>query len=574
MTEERLNDLLLAWQEQHGQGRDTPAAELCRDCPELAGELARRIDVLWQMDRLAQAIDIPETTLHQPSPPASPSLPPSSVPGYEVLEELGRGGMGVVYKARQVKLDRLVALKMILASQSADLERFRTEGGAVARLQHPNIVQIYEVGEHAGRPYLVLEYVQGGSLAEKMKGAPLPPREAAALLVPLANAVQHAHAQGIVHRDLKPANVLLASWRCEPPQKAPVAGCPLGANTPGSPSLDLFTPKIADFGLAKRLDVEGGQTQTGAVLGTPSYMAPEQAEGRLADVGPATDVYALGATLYEMLTGRPPFLGTTVLQTLEHVCTLDPVPPRSLQPGIPRDLEVICLACLEKRPADRYDSAAALADDLHNFLAGEAIRARPPNLLDHFRRQLSRRDIHLPHRQLSRAGLAQFALAPFPFLILLAVHARFRDTAQYAVLITAVSTAIIVLGLGMGLALLPSMLRGAPPRQRRHLLACVGAEIAGTLLVWFLVLKAAPADRPETLFLVYPLWLLRFGSLSFALAADFGLSYLLGFMCFFVAIAAAFFLPWTPLLFGGLISLQMTVEGALKVWTRALTAPP
>jgi serine/threonine protein kinase len=566
MTEERLNDLLLAWQEQHDQGRDVSAAELCRDCPELAGELARRIDVLRQMTRLAEAVGAPESTQGHPSLPAAPSLLPSSVPGYEILQELGRGGMGVVYQARQVQLDRLVALKMILAAPlSADLERFRTEGGAVARLRHPNIVQIYEVGEHAGRPYLVLEHIEGGTLADKMNGAPLPPREAASLLLPLADAVQHAHQAGILHRDLKPANVLLSTVGQAP--------SPVSAEKDRRERLS-YVPKITDFGLAKRLDVEGGQTQTGSVLGTPSYMAPEQAEGRLADVGPATDVYALGATLYEMLTGRPPFTGTTVLEILEHVRTLDPVPPRALQPGVPRDLEVICLACLQKRPADRYDSAAALAEDLQNFLAGEAIRARPPNLLDHFRRQLSRRDIQLTRRQLTRGGLAQIGMAPAPFLILLAVHALFRDTAHYAVLVTAVSTAMIVLAEGIALALVWSMLRTAQPRQRRHLMACVGAEIAGTLIVWFLVLMGAPADRPQTLFLIYPLWFLRFGSLSFAVAADFGLLYLLGLMYFLVAIAAAFFLPWMPLVFGALISLHMTLEGALKVWTGAYTATP
>jgi serine/threonine protein kinase len=509
--------------------------------------------------------------------PSHGSVPVSgglvAVPGYEILSVLGRGGMSVVYLARQIKLDRLVALKMVLSGDHAsadDLTRFRAEALAVARLAHPNIVQIHEVGEQSGRPYLVLEYVAGGSLAEKMNGTPLPPRDAAALLLPLADAVRHAHQAGILHRDLKPANVLLSA-ACT---LAQTSESDLARPQAASQGLARLVPRITDFGLAKRLDVQEGNTQTGTLLGTPNYMAPEQAEGRLADVGTVTDVYALGATLYEMLTGRPPFHGTTVLQTLEHVRTLDPVPPRSLQPGIPRDLEVICLKCLEKRPADRYDSAAALADDLHSFLAGEAIRARPPNLLDSFRRQLSRRDIQLPHRQLSRGGLAQMGLAPFPFLILLGVHALFRDTAQYAVLITAVSTAILVLGEGIALALIRSMLRAAPPRQRRHLLACVGAEIACTLIAWFILFEATTADRPQTLFLIYPLWLLRFGSLSFALAGDFGLLYLVGLLCFLVALAAAFFLPWTPLLFGGLIWFQMTLEGALKVWTRAFSAPP
>ncbi len=238
MSEERLNDLLLVWQEQYRQGRDTPAAQLCRDCPELAGELARRIDAMRQLDRQVETAGIPETILRPPSLPVSPSSSsarspraelPLSVPGYEVLEELGRGGMGVVYKARHIKLDRLVALKMILAAaHSADLERFSTEGGAVARLQHPNIVQIYEVGEHAGRPYLVLEYVEGGSLAEKMNGTPLPPRDAAALLLPLAAAVQHAHQAGVLHRDLKPANVLLSE--ASRGREAPVSSPPTGGS--------------------------------------------------------------------------------------------------------------------------------------------------------------------------------------------------------------------------------------------------------------------------------------------------------------------------------------------------------
>jgi hypothetical protein len=474
--------------------------------------------------------------------------------------------MGIVYKARHLKLDRLVALKMIrLAARPAELERFRTEGGAVARLQHPNIVQIYEVGEHAGWPYLVLEYVDGGSLADHL-GTPLPARSAAALLLPLAGAVAYAHARGVIHRDLKPGNVLLAG-----PVGTGLQVCPENeAGRPGGPP-PRSVPKITDFGLAKRLDVEGGQTQTGVVMGTPSYMAPEQAEGRLAEVGPAADVYALGATLYEMLTGRPPFKGTTVLETLEHVRTLDPVPPRALQPGVPRDLEVICLKCLEKRPADRYDSAAALAEDLHNFLAGEAIRARPPSLLDHFRRQLARREIRANMRS---HGLAQMALAPLPLLLLLAVHALYRDSGHYALIITGVSTAILVLAEGIALAVGWRILRTAQPRLRRHFLACVGAELAGTLIVWFLVLQGAPADRPEVLFLVYPLWLLRSGSLGFAMAGDVGVFYLLGLVFFLVAIASAFFLPWMPLVFGVLVWLLATVEGALKAWTSAYAAPP
>jgi serine/threonine protein kinase len=280
----------------------------------------------------------------------------AAVPGYEILGVLGRGGMGVVYQARQMKLDRVVALKMILAgghAAEADLARFKTEAEAVARLQHPHIVQIFEVGEHGGLPFFSLEYCPGGSLDKKLNGTPLPPKEAAALVEKLARAMQAAHDKGVVHRDLKPANVLLA---------------------------DDGEPKITDFGLAKKLDADAGQTRTGAVMGTPSYMAPEQADGRR-QITPAVDVYGLGAVLYELLTGRPPFRAETPLDTLLQVLDRDPAPPRLLNPNIERDLETVCLKCLEKDPQRRYGSARALAEDLERYLADEGVSARSLNLV-------------------------------------------------------------------------------------------------------------------------------------------------------------------------------------------------
>jgi tetratricopeptide (TPR) repeat protein len=307
-------------------------------------------------------------------PEGAPGRVLPSIPGYEVLGVLGRGGMGVVYQARHLRLRRVVALKMILAGPHADpelLARFRAEAEAVARLQHPNVVQIYEVGEHDGHPYLALEFVDGGSLARYLAGTPLPAAAAAALVETLARAMNAVHQRGIIHRDLKPANILLASGGREPPesgQRLPSGG--------SRPPLANFIPKISDFGLAKQLEGPG-QTQTGVVMGTPSYMAPEQAAGKTRDVGPVADIYALGAILYEMFTGRPPFKAATPMDTVMQVLSDEPVPPVRLQPKLPRDLETVCLKCLEKEPQRRYASALDLAEDLRRFGAGEPIRARP-----------------------------------------------------------------------------------------------------------------------------------------------------------------------------------------------------
>jgi serine/threonine-protein kinase len=283
-----------------------------------------------------------------------PAVVRRRIAGYEILGELGRGGMGVVYQARQVGLNRLCAIKMILGGGHAGpeiLARFKTEAEAIAQLQHPNIVQVYEIGTEGGHPFFSLEYVDGKSLDRFIDGAPQPPREAVRLMQAICTGVEFAHRRGIVHRDLKPANILLTQDG---------------------------TPKITDFGLAKRLQEEDrGQTRTGAVLGTPSYMAPEQAQGRGKDVGPLADVYSLGAILYDMLTGRPPFRGETVLDTLQQVQTLEPLPPVRLVPKVPRDLETICLKALAKSPAKRYASAAAMAEDLRRVQAGEPILARP-----------------------------------------------------------------------------------------------------------------------------------------------------------------------------------------------------
>jgi WD40 repeat protein len=314
-----------------------------------------------------------EATLRQTTPVSRPGLP--VVPGYEVLSKLGAGGMGVVYKARQIALDRVVALKMILGAPHAsteELERFRTEAQAIARLQHPHIVQIYEVGECDGLPFFSLEFCPGGSLDKKLEATPLPPREAAQLVETLAQAMQAAHDQGILHRDLKPANVLLQideSGRMKDEKTAE-------DSIDSSPHPSSFIPKITDFGLAKKLDAKA-ITASGAILGTPNYMAPEQASSQVKAIGRAADIYGLGAILYECLTGRPPFKAASPAETLLLVLREEPAAPKQLNARIPRDLETICLKCLQKEPARRYASALDLAEDLRRFREGLPIQARP-----------------------------------------------------------------------------------------------------------------------------------------------------------------------------------------------------
>jgi hypothetical protein len=338
--------------------------EVCRDCPELLPEVRQRWQEFQLIDAQLRTL-LPGLETRQT---AGETVPPAAgllqVPGYEVEAVLGRGGIGVVYKARHLALKRTVALKMLAAGHPhpAERARFRAEAEAVARLQHPNIVQIHEVGEAAGRPFIALEFVTGGSLAERLARQVPPPRDAARLVAALAEPIHLAHSRNLVHRDLKPANVLLAGE----------AGTPVGQ----------CQPKVTDFGLVRQLDADSGQTFDGEVMGTPSYMAPEQAEGRARSAGPAADVYALGAILYECLTGRPPFEGATPLETLEQVRSREPAAPSSRNRQVPRDLETICLKCLRKQPERRYSSAQELADDLGRFVRGEPVAARPIGRLE------------------------------------------------------------------------------------------------------------------------------------------------------------------------------------------------
>lgn len=343
--------------------------EVCHRYPELLPEVHQR----WQRKRACDAqLDALFLSPEPHAPIGGPSSSPSwdelpRIPGYDVLEVVGRGGMGVVYRARHVRLDRPVALKMLLTGAHAgreSRERFLREARIGAGLRHPNIVQVHDMGDHDGLPYLTMEFVEGGNLAQKLAGAPQPPRQAAALMATLAEAVQAAHQCGIVHRDLKPANILLTAD---------------GA------------PKICDLGLARRLNGEADLTWTGATVGTPSYMAPEQAEARPEALGPAVDIHALGAILYELLTGRPPFREATAAETVRRRISQDPVPPSRLNGEVPPDLETICLKCLRRDPRLRYADAAALAADLRHFLNGEAIVARPEGRWTRLLRRVRRR---------------------------------------------------------------------------------------------------------------------------------------------------------------------------------------
>jgi len=380
----RVDELLIDWELQRQNGTPVTPEDLCRACPELLELLKHRIAEQLKVSQLLATPTEAETKQEGGNPSQeyaglaeTPVLALPNVPGYEILDVLGRGGMGVVYRARQLKLNRIVALKMILSGGHAgpsELARFVTEAEAVAALQHANIVQIFETGQHEGLPYFTLEFAGGGSLSAKVRDNPLPPREAAQIVEQLARGMDYAHSKGVVHRDLKPENVLLA---------------------------EDGTPKVSDFGLAKRLQFDdaaprslaSGLTQTGAIMGTPSYMAPEQAKGQSRKVGPAADIYALGAILYRLLSGRPPFQAATSWETIQQVVREEPVPLRKLNHRIPRDLETIALKCLQKEPQHRYATDGALAEDLRRWLDGEPILARPVGMVEKNVRRVRRHPV-------------------------------------------------------------------------------------------------------------------------------------------------------------------------------------
>lgn len=522
-------ELLVEWEERRAQGESVSAEQLCPNDLRLQQELRDRIA---RREKLLAALELSpdgDNCFAGRAPGALPQLD-----GYEILELIGQGGMGVVYKARQLGLNRIVAVKMILSGVNAspqELARFRSEAEAVARLAHPNIVQIYEIGEQNDCPYLTLEYVPGGSLAQQLDGTPLPPRRAADLVLALAKGIQHAHERGIVHRDLKPGNVLI--------------------HADG-------TPAIADFGLAKRAEGNLAHTITGAIIGSPSYMAPEQAAGNSAEIGPATDVYALGVMLYEMLTGQPPFKGDSVLETIQQVREQDPLPPRLAQPKIPRDLETICLKCLEKKPANRYANAAALALDLQAFLHGEPINAQSLTLLD----QVARTITHHGFDERIQ-GFAKWMLffSPIPLTTHLIAWYFLAAKPYYATGMIATTSCVLFIMLPLMIRVGTPSLRLIPSWQRKHFLTTwIGHTISMAVLL-AVVLIAVPADQPNLRLLIYGIWAGAAGLSFLAHAVEAGFYYVVGCIMFCMAIVFALTPTWAPLEVACLMSFNMAVQG-------------
>jgi serine/threonine protein kinase len=467
-----------------------------------------------------------------PAPFTSSDCVGRRVGKYEVVAELGRGGMGVVFKAHQTDLHRTVAIKMIRSGTIAgpeDVIRFRAEAEATAGLHHPNIVRIYEVGEFEGHPYFSMEYIDGPSLSQRLAEGPVRSKVAARYLATLARALQHAHEHNILHRDLKPSNVLLDGED---------------------------RPHITDFGLAKRLNADSGQTPTGAVLGTPSYMAPEQAAGNK-KLTPVVDVYGLGALLYELLTGRPPFRAETALDTLLQVLERHPAPPRLLNPNVDRDLETICLKCLEKDPRRRYGSAKALAEDLERYLAGESITARSLNLVARMASLLEHSQYDVQFQAYSRM------LFTFAAIMLLGEIGKFMtlrsgQTLLVVSLIEAIRLSSVV---GLLLWFRPSGLRPISSAERLMWSVWIG---------YLLTLYAVGAAHwilfggwvAEEEFKLYPPIAAVTGMAFFVLGCSYwGWCYAFGLAFHALALLMTLDLRWAPLEFGILWAVALVVIG-------------
>jgi serine/threonine protein kinase len=461
---------------------------------------------------------------------------------YELLTEIARGGMGVVYKARHTSLDRIVALKLILAGRLAaedDLVRFRTEAEAAAKLQHPHIVAVHDVGEVDGQQYFSMDFIDGQTLAHRLAKGPLPSRVAARYVALVARAIHYAHRQGVLHRDLKPSNILIDQ---------------------------ADEPHVTDFGLAKRLGGDQGHTRTGMVLGTPSYMAPEQASGKIKDQGPLTDIYGLGAVLYELLTGRPPFKAESPMDTLMQVLESEPVPPRLLNRKIDHDLETICLKCLEKNPARRYASAEALADDLDRYLSGDTISARSSNMFDYVARMLDR----------SQHDIAFYTWSTM--LLIFSVIVLVEHVAVFVLSQTSQPRWTILIArslqfIGMGIAFLYTRGRRLLPTsapERELWTIWVGyfiTVVVNWMVCWQLrnydVVQPGGAAPPRwDEYLLYPFITMLSGLAFFTMGSNYwGRCYAVGAAFFVAAVLMPLRLEYAPLAFGLLWSGTLAALG-------------
>ena len=524
--------LALALEEVLKQGPRVDLDAISEQHPDLADELKQLLVVGQFVDGLARVPD-PNATVPKPAITTTGPLP-RSFGAYELVEEIGRGAMGVVYKAWDKGLKRFVALKMILRGPHASATeqgRFRAEAQAAARLSHPNIVPVYQVGDQDGQAYFCMKHVTGRTLAARIAAGPLPQKQAAAYIAAIAHAVQHAHEKGILHRDLKPSNILIDEAEC---------------------------PLVTDFGLAKRVVADASQpveslTQTGAIVGTPSYMAPEQTEGKPAT--PASDVYALGAILYEMLTGRPPFLAASVVETLLLIRAEEPVRPKLLNPAIDTDLELICRKCLEKRPEHRYARAADLARDLEAFLAGEPVSARSSSL-HYFIARLLRDTHHAP--VLENWGGLWMVHAVKIFLLCALTSAMYglgsRDHVTY---LTVWSVSLIA----WGVIFWQWRKRGGPvtfvERQLAHAWAAGVVASIGTFLVeWMLPLPVLELT-PVLAVAAGMVFLFEAGMLSGEFYLYAGLSFAMAAWMIVGHIGP----PWSPLLLGVASAVGFFVPG-------------
>ena len=464
---------------------------------------------------------------------------------YELLAEVARGGMGIVYRARQVALDRVVALKMILAGRLAnedEVQRFRTEAAAAAKLQHPNIVAVYDTDVVDGHHYFTMEFIDGVGLDRQLKDGPLAGKVAARYVRILARAVQYAHKQGILHRDLKPSNILID---------------------------DNDEPHISDFGLAKKLHGDSGQTRTGAILGTPSYMSPEQAQGKTNELGAACDIYSLGAVLYELITGRPPFRAETPLDTVMQVIDHQPVPPRLLNPNVEHDLETICLKCLEKEPAMRYESAERLGEDLQHYLDGESINARSFNVIDRMKRTLER-DQHMADYSAWSSMVLVMAAAVGVEHIAVFLLVQFGQPTLY--ILAARGLLFVALGFlfwnRRGAQLLPTN-----ASERELWTIWIGYFTTYFFIVgvtfllhhWLGILEPGPewpANRYFRELMPYPFITLISGLCFFVMGANYwGRCYAIGAVFFVVALLMTFDLTFGPLIFGLLWAVVLALLG-------------